>query len=82
LHSGDFPLIGYRDIKKNWHIENWFAIEPAVMRLFGGDRVIAGAWLTTPAIGLDMQSPMDLLAAGNLQLIQDYLIRLEYGVYT
>lgn len=52
------------------------------MRLFGGDRVIAGAWLTTPAIGLDMQSPMDLLAAGNLQLIQDYLIRLEYGVYT
>lgn len=43
----------------------------------------AAAWLIEPAIGLDRQRPIDLLSTREgVQVVHDYLMRLEYGVYT
>ncbi|TIY10108.1 MAG: DUF2384 domain-containing protein, partial [Mesorhizobium sp.] len=39
-------------------------------------------WLERPAIGLDQRRPIDLLATpAGVELVEDYLERLEYGVY-
>ena len=47
-----------------------------------GDRQAAEEWLERPAIGLDQRRPMDLLATpAGLQLVEEFLQRLEYGVY-
>jgi putative toxin-antitoxin system antitoxin component (TIGR02293 family) len=43
----------------------------------------AEQWLEQPAIGLDQHRPLDLLATpAGVKLVEDYLERLEYGVYT
>ncbi len=48
-----------------------------------GDRAEAEAWLDRSAIGLDGRKPIDLLATpAGVALIEDYLTRLEHGVYT
>jgi putative toxin-antitoxin system antitoxin component (TIGR02293 family) len=40
-------------------------------------------WLHRPAIGLDHRRPLDLLATpAGVKLVEQYLGRLEYGVYT
>jgi putative toxin-antitoxin system antitoxin component (TIGR02293 family) len=42
----------------------------------------AEAWLERPATGLDRQRPIDLLATpAGAELVEDFLTRLEYGVY-
>lgn len=52
-----------------------------VVKLFGS-REEAERWLEQPALGLDRRRPIDLLATPvGAQLVEDYLIRLEYGVY-
>lgn len=61
--------------------EVWNAIEASVMRMFGGDIAIAWDWFNAPAIALNGLRPLDLVAEGNAELLRDYLIRLEYGVY-
>lgn len=48
-----------------------------------GSREEAEQWLERPAIGLDQRCPIDLLATpAGVELIEDFLQRLEYGVYT
>jgi putative toxin-antitoxin system antitoxin component (TIGR02293 family) len=48
-----------------------------------GSQDEAEQWLTRPAIGLDQQRPIDLLTTpAGVQLVEDYLGRLEYNVYT
>ena len=43
----------------------------------------ARVWLAKPAIGLDGQRPIDLLAtAEGVQVVRDFLCRLRFGVYT
>jgi putative toxin-antitoxin system antitoxin component (TIGR02293 family) len=43
----------------------------------------AEQWLRRPAIGLDQKRPIDLLTTpAGVQLVEDYLGRLEYNVYT
>jgi putative toxin-antitoxin system antitoxin component (TIGR02293 family) len=64
------------------NFEGWRVIESDVMRLFGNDRLAARVWFTTPAIGLDGNRPADLVASGNVEVVRDYLTRLQYGVYT
>lgn len=40
-------------------------------------------WLAEPAIGLDGRRPVDLLSTpAGVELVEDYLGRIEYGVYT
>jgi putative toxin-antitoxin system antitoxin component (TIGR02293 family) len=47
-----------------------------------GSKEEAEQWLERPAIGLDQRKPIDLLATpAGVELVEDFLARLEYGVY-
>jgi putative toxin-antitoxin system antitoxin component (TIGR02293 family) len=47
-----------------------------------GSKEEAEQWLERPAIGLNQRKPIDLLATpAGVELVEDFLIRLEYGVY-
>ena len=48
-----------------------------------GSREEAERWMSKPAMGLDGQRPIDLLqTVQGAELVNDFLGRLEYGVYT
>ncbi len=48
-----------------------------------GSQEEAEHWLKRPAIGLDQKRPIDLLTTpAGVKLVEDYLGRLEYSVYT
>ena len=48
-----------------------------------GSRDEALAWFERPALGLEQRRPIDLLATpAGAKLVEDFLGRLEYGVYT
>lgn len=48
-----------------------------------GSQEEAEQWLARPAMGLDGHRPLDLLATpAGVELVEDFLERLEYGVYT
>jgi propane monooxygenase coupling protein len=48
-----------------------------------GSQDEAEQWLRRPAIGLDQKRPIDLLTTpAGVKLVEDYLGRLEYDVYT
>lgn len=50
--------------------------------IFGSEEA-AEEWLTRPAIGLDERRPIELLATPvGMTAVEDYLTRIEYGVYT
>jgi putative toxin-antitoxin system antitoxin component (TIGR02293 family) len=47
-----------------------------------GTQAEAEQWLERPAIGLDQRRPIDLLGTpAGVELVEDYLERLEYGIY-
>jgi putative toxin-antitoxin system antitoxin component (TIGR02293 family) len=47
-----------------------------------GSQEEAEQWLERPAIGLDQRRPIDLLATpAGIELVEQYLTRLAYGVY-
>lgn len=47
-----------------------------------GSQSEAEAWLVRPATGLENHRPIDLLSTpAGTQLVQDFLDRLDYGVY-
>lgn len=47
-----------------------------------GTKDAAEAWLNTPAIGLNQRRPIDLLSTVvGVEAVEDYLTRIEYGVY-
>lgn len=48
-----------------------------------GSREQAELWLTQPAIGLNQRRPIDLLATpAGVELVETFLERIDYGVYT
>ena len=48
-----------------------------------GSQDEAEQWLVRPAMGLDARRPIDLLATPvGMKLVEDFLHRLEYGVYS
>ncbi len=48
-----------------------------------GSQAEAEQWLERPAVGLDQRCPIDLLTTpAGVQIVEDFLGRLEYGVYT
>jgi putative toxin-antitoxin system antitoxin component (TIGR02293 family) len=48
-----------------------------------GSQATAEQWLEQPATGLDQRRPIDLMTTPTgLELVDDYLGRIEYGVYT
>ena len=47
-----------------------------------GSQTEAEAWLIRPATGLNQQRPIDLLVTtAGVEIVEDHLERLEYGVY-
>jgi putative toxin-antitoxin system antitoxin component (TIGR02293 family) len=47
-----------------------------------GSRTAAEQWLTQAATGLDQRRPIDLLSTpAGMELVEDFLGRIEYGVY-
>ncbi|WP_254684063.1 antitoxin Xre/MbcA/ParS toxin-binding domain-containing protein [Phaeobacter inhibens] len=43
----------------------------------------AEMWILDPAIGLENRRPIDLLAsAAGAEAVEDFLTRMEYGIYT
>jgi putative toxin-antitoxin system antitoxin component (TIGR02293 family) len=47
-----------------------------------GSQHEAEQWLNRPSIGLGQQRPIDLLVTpAGAKLVEDYLTRLEFGVY-
>ncbi|CAI8738258.1 antitoxin Xre/MbcA/ParS toxin-binding domain-containing protein [Pseudomonas sp. Irchel 3H3] len=48
-----------------------------------GDRQQAVNWMTSPAMGLEGKAPIDLLTTQmGFELVEDFLTRMEYGVYS
>src|SRR5260370_9472837 len=48
-----------------------------------GSQERAEQWLEKPATGLNQRRPIDLLSTpAGVELVEDFLERLEYGVYT
>ena len=48
-----------------------------------GSREAAEQRLECPAVGLDQRRPIDLLSTpAGMTLVEEFLERLEYGVYT
>ena len=47
-----------------------------------GSQEDAERWLQTPAVGLNRQRPIDLLATrAGAEIVENFLSQLEYGVY-
>jgi putative toxin-antitoxin system antitoxin component (TIGR02293 family) len=48
-----------------------------------GSQAEAEDWLARPAMGLDGRRPIDLLeSAAGTEIVEEFLTRLDYGVYT
>jgi|SRR5579859_281826 len=48
-----------------------------------GSQEDAERWLERPAVGLDQRCPIDLLSTpAGVEMLETFLTRLEYGVYT
>jgi putative toxin-antitoxin system antitoxin component (TIGR02293 family) len=63
---------------RTWKFAEILAKATAVL----GSKEDAEQWLEQPASGLDQRRPMDLLATpAGVELVEDFLVRLEYGVY-
>jgi putative toxin-antitoxin system antitoxin component (TIGR02293 family) len=63
---------------RTWKFAEILAKATAVL----GSPEEAEQWLERPAIGLDQQRPIDLLSTpAGVEMIEDLLERLEYGVY-
>lgn len=64
---------------RTWKFAGILAKATAVL----GSQEAAERWLECPAIGLNQRRPIDLLATpAGVDLVEDLLGRLEYGVYT
>ena len=64
---------------RTWKFAEILARATAVL----GSQEEAEQWLERPATGLDQRRPLDLLATpAGVQIVEDFLRRLEYGVYT
>jgi len=51
-------------------------------KIMGGEDE-AKRWMVKRVMGLDGQRPVDLLrSADGAQIVKDFLVRVEYGVYT
>jgi putative toxin-antitoxin system antitoxin component (TIGR02293 family) len=64
---------------RTWKFAEILASATAVF----GSQAEAEQWLERPALGLDQHRPIDLLATqAGVEIVEDFLGRLEYGVYT
>jgi putative toxin-antitoxin system antitoxin component (TIGR02293 family) len=72
-------LLGVQQSGRTWKFAEILAKATRVL----GSQDEAEQWLRRPAIGLDQLRPIDLLTTpAGVKLVEDYLGRLEYDVYT
>jgi putative toxin-antitoxin system antitoxin component (TIGR02293 family) len=72
-------LLSKEQSGRTWKLAEVLAKATAVF----GSGEAAEQWLERPAIGLNQRRPIDLLATpAGMELVEDFLGRLEYGVYT
>jgi putative toxin-antitoxin system antitoxin component (TIGR02293 family) len=70
------------DVQQSGRAWTFAEILAKATRLLGSQDE-AEQWLRRPAIGLDQRRPLDLLTTpAGVTLVEDYLGRLEYDVYT
>jgi putative toxin-antitoxin system antitoxin component (TIGR02293 family) len=63
---------------RTWKLAEILAKATAVF----GSKEEAEKWLEQPATGLNQRRPIDLLATpAGVELVEEFLVRLEYGVY-
>jgi putative toxin-antitoxin system antitoxin component (TIGR02293 family) len=63
---------------RTWKLAEILAKATAIF----GSKEDAEQWLEQPAIGLNQRKPIDLLATpAGVELVEDFLVRLEYGTY-
>jgi putative toxin-antitoxin system antitoxin component (TIGR02293 family) len=71
-------LLSREQSGRTWKFAEILAKATAVL----GSRAEAEQWLERPAIGLDQHRPIDLLAtAAGVEIVENHLERIEYGVY-
>ncbi|WP_297768947.1 antitoxin Xre/MbcA/ParS toxin-binding domain-containing protein [uncultured Roseovarius sp.] len=71
-------LLSVEQSNRTWRFAEIFAHAIDVM----GSEDAAEAWMNKPAIGLSNRKPVDLLAtSAGVEAVEEYLTRLEYGVY-
>ncbi len=64
--------------ERTWKFAEILAKATAVL----GSQEEAEQWLERPTIGLDQRRPIDLLATpAGVKIVEEFLERLEYGVY-
>lgn len=64
---------------RTWKFAEILAKATAVL----GSQEAAERWLERPAMGLNQMRPIDLLATSvGTEMVETYLMRIEYGVYT
>ncbi len=64
---------------RTWKFAEILAKATAIL----GSQDAAERWLERPAIGLNQLRPIDLLATSvGTEMVETYLMRIEYGVYT
>ncbi len=76
----DMPAkpLSHEQSGRTWKFAEILAKATAVF----GSQEEAEQWLERPATGLDRRRPIDLLATpAGVELVEDFLERLEYGVY-
>lgn len=76
----DAPMkpLSQEQSSRTWTFADILARATAVL----GSQDEAEHWLERPAIGLNQRRPIDLLAtSAGTRLVEDFLQRLEYGVY-
>jgi putative toxin-antitoxin system antitoxin component (TIGR02293 family) len=70
------------DVQQSGRVWKFAEILARTTRVLGSQDE-AEQWLRRPAIGLDQERPIDLLTTpAGVKLVEDYLGRLEYDVYT
>jgi putative toxin-antitoxin system antitoxin component (TIGR02293 family) len=78
-HGPPVVLLDVQQSGRAWRFAEILAKATRVL----GSQDEAEQWLKRPAIGLDRQRPVDLLTTpAGVKLVEDYLGRLEYDVYT
>jgi putative toxin-antitoxin system antitoxin component (TIGR02293 family) len=71
-------LLNQEQSGRTWKFAEILAKATAVL----GSRTEAEQWLERPAIGLNQHRPIDLLATtAGVEIVENHLERIEYGVY-
>lgn len=79
FRSAPTKLLSKEQSGRAWKFAEILATATAIF----GSQAEAEEWLESPAIGLDQRRPIELLATpAGVKLVEDLLVRLEYGVYT